>query len=126
MNGMIWIGVALAGGCGAAARFTLDFYITQRTGGGWPWGTWTVNVTGSLLIGILIGAATVIDIPAEWIIILGGGFIGAYTTFSTWMYETIRLIDDRAWRAAGANIVAGIFTGPLTAGLGMVAGACAL
>ncbi|MFU8830244.1 MAG: fluoride efflux transporter CrcB, partial [Phycisphaerales bacterium] len=113
--------VAIAGGLGAACRYILDFAITQRTRGALPWGTWAVNVTGSLALGFLVGLALQISLPVEVKLVLGGGFLGAYTTFSTWMYESLRLIELGAWRAAMVNLLGSVISGGIAAMLGLSA-----
>ncbi|MEX0745814.1 MAG: fluoride efflux transporter CrcB [Phycisphaeraceae bacterium] len=112
--------VAIAGGLGAAGRYTLDYAITQRTRGVLPWGTWTVNITGSLALGLLAGFALHMSLPTELKLIVGGGFLGAYTTFSTWMYESLRLIDEGAWQAAAINLLGSVVTGGAAAMVGLI------
>ena len=122
MSDHVVILVALAGGLGAACRYVLDYAITQRMRGVVPWGTWTVNVTGSLGLGLLAGLTLRFSVPTDVTLIIGGGFLGAYTTFSTWMYESLRLIEEGAWRVALVNLVGSVITGGAAAaiGLGMI------
>ena len=94
---MTWLAVALGGAVGAACRYVVDFVVSQRAGGVFPWGTWTVNITGALLLGALAGYASARGDPQWWHIAATSGFCGAYTTFSTFMYETLQLIERRAW-----------------------------
>jgi fluoride exporter len=122
MSPLLLLLVAVAGGLGAVCRYTLDYAITQRTRGVLPWGTWAVNVTGSLALGFLVGLALQVDIPIEAKLVLGGGFLGAYTTFSTWMYESLRLIEEGAWRAAAINLSGSVFSGGAAAALGIAIG----
>lgn len=91
---MIWVAVAVAGALGAACRYVLDYLVSARIGGVYPWGTTLVNVTGSLLAGGLAGVVASATLPAELYVPVAGGFLGAYTTFSTAMYETVRLLED--------------------------------
>jgi len=121
MSPLVLFLVAIAGGLGAACRYMLDFAITQRTRGVLPWGTWAVNVTGSLALGFLVGLALQVNLPLEVRIVLGGGFLGAYTTFSTWMYESLRLIELGAWRAAMVNLLGSVVSGGIAAMLGLSA-----
>lgn len=111
--------VAIGGGAGAAARYLLDACITQVTGGERPWGIWAVNVTGSLALGVLVGLA----VPGSVMLVIGGGFLGAYTTFSTWMYDSVRLIEQGAWRAAIWNLAGSTGAGGLAATLGLTVAA---
>jgi CrcB protein len=108
-----WIGLALLGGCGAVGRFLLDGAISRRLGRGFPSGTLAVNLTGAFVFGI-VGAALHGDAEA----IVGTGLIGAYTTFSTWMFETQRLAEDRRDRAAVANLGVSLVAGVLLAWAG--------
>jgi len=121
MTPLVLFLVAIAGGLGAACRYMLDFAITQRTRGVLPWGTWAVNVTGSLALGFLVGLALQVGLPIEVRLVLGGGFLGAYTTFSTWMYESLRLIELGAWRAAMVNLLGSVVSGGIAAMLGLSA-----
>jgi CrcB protein len=110
--------VALAGGCGAAARYAFDFYVTQRTPGALPWGTAAVNVSGALLLGFIASLAAPSGPPFELWLVFGGGFLGAYTTFSTWMYETLRLLEDGAWRVAALNVLGSLIAGVVASVIG--------
>ena len=119
MSPLVMLLVTVAGGLGAVCRYTLDYAITQRTRGVLPWGTWWVNVSGSLALGFIAGLALQVDIPTEVKLVLGGGFLGAYTTFSTWMYESLRLIEEGAWRAAAMNLLGSVLSGGVAAALGL-------
>jgi CrcB protein len=109
---LAWIGVALVGGAGALARFWLDGAVSRRVGGAFPTGTLAVNLSGSLLLGILSGAG----VSGDALLVAGTGLLGAYTTFSTWMLESHRLGEDGRVRALAANVVLS-----LALGLGAVA-----
>lgn len=94
--------VALGGAAGSAARHALGSAIQLRSGGEFPLGTLMVNVTGSLLLGFLFRYA--LETPAistEMRALLTAGFCGGYTTFSTFSYETVKLLEDGDWRRAG-------------------------
>jgi CrcB protein len=82
-----WIGVACCGALGAVTRFRVDSAVSARLPGDFPLGTLVVNLTGSFGLGILVGAAVSHDVA----FLLGTGFAGGYTTFSTWMVESERL-----------------------------------
>lgn len=85
---MIWLGIALLGGAGALARVLLDARVRAATGHPeLPLGTLSVNILGSLVLGLLTGAS----VTGDAILLAGTGFLGAFTTFSTWMVETERL-----------------------------------
>jgi fluoride exporter len=84
---LTWIGVALFGACGAVARFRVDGAVSARLPGDFPAGTLVVNLTGSFALGVLVGASA----SHRLAFLLGTGFMGGYTTFSTWMVESERL-----------------------------------
>jgi CrcB protein len=91
----------LAGALGAAARYLLDFTLTTRFQTlPWSWGTLSVNLSGAFLMGFLVGLSLHYGLPEPYRALLGGGFLGAYTTFSTWMYETVKLLEREHWHAA--------------------------
>ncbi|NLU79837.1 fluoride efflux transporter CrcB [Micromonospora sp. HNM0581] len=95
--------VALGAAVGAPLRYLIDRAVQARHGSVFPWGTLTVNVTGSLVLGILIGGAAVGGIPDPLVALLGVGLCGALTTYSTFGYETIRLFEDGAHFPALVN-----------------------
>ena len=87
--------LTLAGAAGAGTRFILDSLVRPKVPTPLPLSTMAINVGGSLLLGVLAGAVLAARVPAEWQTILGTGFLGGYTTFSTASVETIRLIQSR-------------------------------
>lgn len=95
--------LALAGGLGAAARFVLDGLVRARTSTPFPVGTFVVNVSGSLLLGLLAGAAAAGVLAPGTLLVAGTGFCGGFTTFSTAMVETARLAQDGDVRRALAD-----------------------
>ncbi len=123
--------LAAIGGLGAAARFLVDGVVTAalagrgagRPGAGFPLGTLVVNVSGSLLIGIVAGAVTYLAAGEPWRLVLATGFCGGYTTFSTAMVETMRLArSGRAFAAVGNAAGTPILTVlAAAAGIGLVA-----
>jgi CrcB protein len=108
--------VVLGGLVGAPARYLTDLAVQSRHSSRLPWGTLTVNVAGSLLLGLVAGLTSAHSAPAWVLSLLGTGFCGALTTFSTFSFETFRLLDERQWALAAANVV-----GSVAAGLGAVA-----
>jgi CrcB protein len=106
-----WLLVATGGALGAAARYLLDRTIAVRQRGPFPLGTLVINVSGSIALGLLIGLAVAHRIPASVVTWAGTGFLGAYTTFSTFTFETLRLLEDGAWRYAAWNL---LLSGPLS------------
>jgi CrcB protein len=91
--------LAVAGGLGAGSRYTLDLWIRPRVPARLPWSTLLINVSGSFALGLLIGLGA----SDTWRAILGTGFLGGYTTFSTASVETARLALDRRYAAAAVN-----------------------
>jgi CrcB protein len=116
---VIWVGLAVAGAIGAPARYLLDGFIQQRTQRQWPLGTLVINVSGSFLLGFLTGLLLYHAFPRDLEVVLGAGFCGSFTTFSTFTFEMARLAEEGAWRQAGAYAV-------LTAGVGLGAAALGL
>lgn len=115
--------IGLGGFFGAIARYLVDGFVADRTGGGFPWGTLAVNLSGSLVLGILFAlTAERAILPAE---IRGPvliGFIGAYTTFSTLMLESWRLIETGAPLLGLANIVGSCLLGLIAVSAGLIIG----
>ena len=108
-----------AGGGGAVARFLLDRAVAERARGVFPWGTLVINVTGSLLLGLITGLALHHGLSKSAKIVLGTGFCGAYTTFSTFTFETVRLIEEGALAEAFRNAAATTVVCTVAAALGL-------
>jgi CrcB protein len=102
-----WIGLALLGGGGAVARFALDSVIQRRASTEVPLGTFVVNMTGSLALGLLTGAA----IGGTTLFLVGTGLVGSYTTYSTWIFESDQLRSDGEYAVAAANLILSAVTG---------------
>ncbi|MGH2384356.1 MAG: fluoride efflux transporter CrcB [Candidatus Limnocylindria bacterium] len=104
--------IGLGGFAGAAVRYLVDLRIAAATGGGFPWGTLTINLSGSFAIGLLFALVTErAALPADWRGPLMIGFLGSYTTFSTLTLESWRMIEDGAWLAAGGNLLGSLALG---------------
>jgi CrcB protein len=114
----VWIGVMLLGGAGAVARFQFDRAVSKRIGKSFPFGTLAVNLSGALLLGFFAGLA----LSPHVALLAGTGFVGSYTTFSTWMLETQRLAEERQVVAAFANIAVSVALGLAAAWLGQSIG----
>jgi CrcB protein len=113
---LLW--TALAGGVGAVARLVLDGVVRSRTGSGYPAGTMLINLTGSLLLGLVVGLTGGL-LPETARLVVGTGFLGGYTTFSTAAVETVRLVADRRWSAAAGHGLLMLAGGVGLAGLGL-------
>ena len=119
MTPLEFVLLGLAGGLGAAARFLLDGAIRSRSAGTLPWGTITINLTGSFLLGLITALAAAQVLPDEWKLIAGTGFLGGCTTFSTASFETVRLMQERKFAAATVNGLGVLVAATLAAGLGL-------
>lgn len=104
--------VVLGAAVGAPLRYLTDQVLRRRVGDRFPWGTFAVNVVGSGILGALTGTSTAVHA------LLGIGFCGALTTYSTFGYETVRLIEDRAYLRAFTNVAASVVVGVGAAALG--------
>jgi CrcB protein len=113
--------ICAAGGIGAALRLILDGLIRDRVRSSYPVATTVINITGSLLLGLLTGLASHQLLPHQWQLIAGTGLLGGYTTFSTASFETVRLIEDRRYIAAAVNGFGMLITGTAAAALGFAA-----
>ena len=111
---LLWTGVMLIGGIGSVLRFLVDRAVARRAARSFPFGTLTVNISGAALLGFLGGLA----LSKDAALLAGTAFVGAYTTFSTWMLETHRLSEERQMRPAFANIVVSVVLGLAAALLG--------
>lgn len=103
--------VILGAMVGAPARYLTDRFVQSRHSSRFPWGTFTVNVAGSFVLGLVVAAA----LPSPWLALVGTGFCGALTTYSTFSFETVRLIEGRAALVASANVASSIVAGLIAA-----------
>jgi len=104
---------------GAPLRYLSDRAVQSRHDTVFPWGTFSVNVIGSLILGIITGAVTAGGASPQVQLALGTGFCGALTTYSTFSYETLRLLEGDARFLAAANVIASIVAGLGAAFLGV-------
>lgn len=111
--------LALAGGIGAASRFVLDGLIRRRARTALPWATIFINVSGSLLLGFIAGLVMRGNAPESLQMILGTGFLGGYTTFSTASLETIRLVQSGRTGLALLNGIGSMVASVAAAALGV-------
>ena len=121
----LFLGVALAGGVGSAARFAIDGVARSLVPARWPVGTSAINVIGSLLLGILAGLALSGVVDEQWRTLVGTGFLGGFTTFSTASVEAARMLLERRW-AAGLAYGLGTWAVALVATVLGLAAAAAL
>jgi fluoride exporter len=101
--------VIIGASVGAPLRYLIDHAVQARHGTPFPWGTFTVNVAGSVVLGLVTGAVLAGAAPASVQLLVGVGFCGALTTYSTFSYETLRLREEGAGRYAVANVVISVF-----------------
>ena len=117
----IWIG--LAGFAGAVSRYAVEGWVSERTRGAFPWGTFVVNVSGCFILGFLFTLLTERFLPHPTLrSALTIGFVGAYTTFSTFAFETMRLGEDGAVLFAAINVGASVAVGITAVYLGTALG----
>ncbi len=117
--GMVGIGGAL----GSILRFWLGSYVGGRFGSRFPYGTFVINVTGSFLIGVILTIlAEKSNLSPNWRYLIPIGFIGGYTTFSTFEYETLRLFQDGQVLSAVLNVALSVIVGFVGVWIGAVAG----
>jgi CrcB protein len=119
MSPLVALAVGVLGGAGAVSRFLLDGAVTEWVGRDFPYGTLAVNLLGSLLLGVFVGAALSPDAYR----VAGIGLIGAFTTFSTWAFESHRLGEDGQLRVGIVNFVVSLVLGVAAAWAGRRLGA---
>jgi len=116
-----WVG--LGGFLGANARYLVGGYISERWGAVFPFGTFVINITGSFILGFFMAYAQ----ERPWVapgarLLFAVGFVGAYTTFSTFEYETMRLIQERELMLAMLNVFGSLLTGAAAVFAGLALG----
>ncbi len=111
--------IGIGGFIGSITRYGMAFWIGQRWGRSFPLGTFVINVSGSFVIGLLMTLFTErLLVNPQWRLLLVVGFLGAYTTFSTFEYETGTLVRDGEWLIAGMNVVFSVMAGFIALKLG--------
>jgi fluoride exporter len=119
VNVFLWAGVILIGGAGSVARFLADGLVASAAGRDFPFGTLAINVSGAVILGLLTGLA----LSHDQALLAGTAAVGSYTTFSTWMFETDRLAEERQYGQAAANVIVSLILGVAAAALGRLIGA---
>jgi CrcB protein len=114
--------VLLGGALGAPARYLTDLLVQSRHDSVLPWGTFTVNVVGSFVLGFVAATAATHSTPGWVLTLVGTGFCGALTTFSTFGFETVRLVEEGSWLAAGLNATTSLAVGLGACTLGYLLG----
>ncbi len=107
--------VMLGAAVGAPSRWLLDQAVHARYGGALPLGTLVINVSGSAFLGAILGAAGVGAVPSAVVALAGAGFCGGFTTYSTFAFETVRLIEDGSGAEAALNVTLSLVLGLLAA-----------
>ena len=115
--------LAIAGALGTLCRYGLGGLAQRIVGTDFPWGTLFINILGCLIIGFVMQVALNSNvIPAASRIMVTIGFLGAFTTFSTFSYETVKFLEDGAWVSATLNIASNVGLGLIATFLGMLLG----
>jgi fluoride exporter len=117
-----YLWVAIGGAAGAVARYGVAQWAGNRFGWAFPWGTLAVNVSGSLAIALVMTALLVRGADPALRFLLVTGFLGGYTTFSAFSFETLALIEARRWDAAALYVVASVVLGLGACALGLLLG----
>lgn len=118
MEGIIL--VAVGGAIGSVIRYLVSLWAADKWGAAFPYGTFIVNIAGCYIIGLFMIIATERHmLPPHWRLLVASGFLGGLTTFSSFSYETLKLVQDGAWSAAVANIAGNLCLGLLAAWGGM-------
>jgi CrcB protein len=115
---LTWVAITLAGGAGSLSRYFVDRWVVFREHERFPYGILVVNVSGAFVLGLL----TAWHSPVDVLKVAQLGFVGAFTTFSTWMLDTQRLAEDGRRSAALANVAVSLVLGLAAAWLGRTLG----
>ena len=119
MTAVAWILFLVTAAAGACARLLVDSWVQHRTTGDFPWGTFLVNVSGCLVLGGLTGLGLYHGLGVTTRTVVGTGGLGAYTTFSTFTFDTVRLAETGALRSALLNVAASMVVGLVAAAAGL-------
>ncbi len=121
MTWWLFLAVGFGGFIGAPSRYLLDRFVSTRFATDFPWGTFIINASGSLLLGFLTGLFLVRRLPVVVDAFAGVGYCGAYTTFSTFSFETVQLLEGGQVLEALANVALSLVVGlgAATAGIAL-------
>jgi fluoride exporter len=118
----IVIAIAVGGAVGSVLRHFVNLWAERWFGGGFPWGTLAVNIAGSFVLGALVGLlAFRADMPAHWRALIGVGFCGGLTTFSTFSMDAVLLVERGQWALAAAYVAASVILALGAFALGLMA-----
>jgi CrcB protein len=118
MTAPVWVAVGMLGGLGALVRFLLDGLVAARGGREFPLGTLVINLTGAAILGLLVG----LGFSGDRLLLAGTATVGSYTTFSTWMLESQRLVEDGDLVLACGNVMVSLGVGLGAVELGRLIG----
>jgi CrcB protein len=116
---MLIAALIVAGAIGAVSRYAVDDLVRSRFAGSFPWGTFAINVSGSFVLGVITGLALYHGLAPIPKTAIGTGFCGAYTTFSTFSYETVQLVEAGDVGPAIGNVLGSVVLGLAAAALGL-------
>lgn len=118
--------VVVGGAIGAPLRYLVDLLVQSRHDSVFPWGTFLVNVSGSFVLGVVAAGAGSVAAPGWLLSLVGVGVCGAFTTFSTFGFETVRLFEEGSWLTAAANSLGSLVVGLAAVAAGFAATAALL
>jgi fluoride exporter len=116
---IVALAVGLAAAAGAVGRYAVDLVVSRRIRSAFPWGTFVVNLSGSFVLGLLVGLGLHHGLATTPLLVAGAGFAGGYTTLSTWSYETVELAEEGHLTSATLNVFASFALGILAAAAGL-------
>jgi CrcB protein len=116
---MLTVAVALAAAGGAVLRYVVDQLVQHRTRGDFPYGTLLINVSGSFVLGLVVGLSAHHGLDATPTIVIGAGFAGGFTTLSTWAWETVALAEAGELLEVSLNVVGSVAAGLVAAAAGL-------